>query len=245
MRKLTTIAILAMALCLVLGSVALALTGSEVLKKVDDVINAPKDQTYNLTMTLISKSGQKKVKKAKMWQKGDKLRLVKFSTVPKDNMLLLPNDVIYHYSSEFRKIRRIAAHVKNQNFAGSDLTFDDMSTTRFSDDYDAELSEETDTHYVLKLTPKSGVKKEYGMLKMWVLKSNFYMEKIEFYSKAGKLLKTQHSKDITQISGYWVAKRMEVINAQDEHRTILELNDVQYDTGLSDDIFTQRNLKRD
>jgi len=46
--------------------------------------------------------------------------------------LSLPNDVMYMYLPAFGKERRIASSAKNQNFAGTDFSYDDMESVPFS-----------------------------------------------------------------------------------------------------------------
>ncbi|MFQ6045723.1 MAG: outer membrane lipoprotein-sorting protein [Gemmatimonadales bacterium] len=44
--------------------------------------------------------------------------------------------------------------------------------------------------------------------------------------------------------GYWIARRLEVTTVRDGHRTVLDLEQLQFDTGLEDEFFSQRQLKR-
>jgi len=134
--------------------------------------------------------------------------------------------------------------VKNTTFAGTDFTYDDLSTFRYSEDYDAELLEEGKDHYLLKLTPKQGVKKEYGYLKMWVDKASFLPKKIEFYDKSGNLWKVMEFRRLERIKGYWVAREMEMKDLKKRHSTRMVLEEIVLDTGIPDKVFTKRYLRR-
>lgn len=223
------------------------LAAVDVLKKVDGVLNAAKDQDLKMKMILIDKNGKEKGREAVMLQKGSEKRMIKFLS-PADQkgiaFLDLPNDVMYLYLPAFKKVRRIASHVKNQNFAGTDMSYDDLGTINYSEEYDPVFVEENKQHYVLELTPKQGVKKDYSKLKVWVLKSNFYPEKMEFFDKGGNLRKRAEWRKIEKNNNYWVAHEIEFHDIKDDHRTKIILEEVKFDMGLEDKLFTQRYLKR-
>ena len=223
-----------------------------VLVRVDSVLNAPKDQTQQVELTLIEKDGTERSRTLSMWQKGDETRTVKFlapADVRNIAFLSLPEDVMYLYLPAFKKVRRIASHVKNQRFAGTDFTYDDMGTIKYSEDYDARFQEVTQESpqnpesLVLVLTPKEGVEKDYGQLKMWVTRATFYPTRTEYYDRGGALWKVMEWREITQVEGYWTASEVEMHDLKAEHRTVMRTR-ITFDTGLSDDLFTKRFLAR-
>ena len=227
------------------------LSAQQILKNVDKIINAPKDQEITVSMILIDKKGNEKVRKVKIWQKGSDKRMIKFLS-PEDvkglAFLNLPNDMMYLYLPAFRKIRRIASHVKNTNFAGTDFTYDDIASTNYSEIYDAKLLKSNDQSkkqlYELELTPKEGIKKEYSKLVMVVKKDNFYPVKIKFYSKENKLVKVMENSKIEKEGKYWVAKQALMHDLNKEHKTKMLISEVKFDQKLSDELFSKRYLKR-
>jgi outer membrane lipoprotein-sorting protein len=226
-------------------------TAQQILKNVDEIINAPKDQEITVEMILIDKKGDEKVRKVKIWQKGSDKRMVKFLS-PADvkglAFLNLPNDMMYLYLPAFRKIRRIASHVKNTNFAGTDFTYDDIASTNYSEIYDAKLLKSNDQSkeqlYELELAPKEGIKKEYSKLIMAVRKDNFYPVKIEFYSKEGKLVKVMENSKIEKEGKYWIAKQALMHDLDKEHKTKMIILEIKFDQNLGDELFSKRYLKR-
>ncbi len=236
-----------MALGVLFTALLFAQEAQEIVAKADSVVNAPKDQKATMKMILIDKNGNEKHREAQFLQKGDEKRIMRF-TAPADQkgiaFLGLPNDVQYLYMPAFHKVRRIASHVKNTKFAGTDFTYDDLSSFKYSEDYNAKLLSEDNQFWVLELTPKPGVKKDYGKLKMWVRKDNYYPVKVEFYDKGGNLWKVMGRRQIEKMGKYWVSKEMEMKDLKEQHSTIMKLEDMKFDTGLSDKLFTKRYLKR-
>jgi outer membrane lipoprotein-sorting protein len=245
---LITAITLSLLLALVVQLQAQEPTALEILQKTDEVGTAANDQHSLSTMTLIDKDGDEKVRKTEMFERGgEDKRLVRFLS-PADqkgiSFLSLPDDKMYVYLPAFKKIRTIASHVKNENFAGTDFSYDDIGSTGFVEDYDPELLETTDEFYVLELTPKPESEKDYGKLQIWVRKDIFFIVKTEYYDKGGNLWKIMDRRRIEQIGDYWFAMEIEMKDVKKNHSTKSVTDSMEVDTGLKDSIFTQRNLKR-
>jgi len=242
MRRLLEIGV-----ALLLPIVLWAESGDEILKRVEDATNAPKDRTASVKLTLIDKDGDSKVRQIKMWQLEKEKRLIRFLS-PVDvkgvGFLVLSDNEMYLYMPAFKKIRRIASHVKNESFMGTDFSYNDIGKCQYTKDFTAETKEETEEEYVLELTstPKSDV--DYAKLIMWVDKAHYTPSKIQFYNKKGTLLKVMENEDTKKIDGYWTPGKITMENLKTGHKTIMELATVVHDTGLKEDMFTKRMLKR-
>lgn len=224
-----------------------AQTGLEILKKTDDVMYAPKDQTAKVKIILTDKKGNQQEREAEYIQKGSEMRLFKF-TAPASQMgitfLSLPNDVIYIYLPAYEKERRIASHVKNQTFAGTDFSYDDMESRPLSDEYNAELLSQTSDAWKLKLVPKEGVESDYSRLEMTVNKDNNYLRQVDYYDRGGQKIKQLVNKKIEKTDGYWAATEMEMTDLVKEHSTIFKTSQVTFDDNLTAEDFTVREMKK-
>lgn len=223
------------------------LTASQILGKVDEVENAPADQTMRTKIILIDKEGKEKEREIIDYRKGANRSIAKFIS-PADQkgigFLSLPNDVMYIYLPAFKKTRRIASHIKNSKFAGTDFTYEDMEAKKYSEKWLPGLLKTEDNHYVLQLKPKESTKSDYSKQIMWIRTDNFFPVKIEFYDKSAKLRKIMTREKIEQINGYWVSKESQMEDLKEEHKTKIVLEDIKFDSGLSDEIFTERYLSR-
>lgn len=220
---------------------------NQLLKNVDDVLYAPKDQDYKVKLVLIDTKGGTKEREMTMLQKGSDKRVVKFLS-PADQkgiaFLSLPNDIMYLYMPAFSKTRRIASHVKNTNFAGTDFTYEDMEAIRYSEKWVPELVSSDDNTFILQLTPKAAGLSDYSKLLLTVGADNFYPTRIEHFSKSGKLCKIMTRSGIKQMGGYWVCMETEMEDIKAKHKTKMIITDMKLDSGLSDDKFTERFLTR-
>jgi len=249
-RKEKTILSLVILSVFLAATQANAMEGEEVLARVDAVLSAPTDGTSTATMTLVDKSGKTKERRLQMWTRyykdKDDWSLVKFVTpaeVRDLGFLSLADDKMYLYLPAFDRVRRIASHARKESFAGSDLSNDDLSTGKYTDHFTAKITEETDQEYVLELTRKPGSNRIYPKAVVWVNKENFTIPRMKMFDKGEKLWKTFEG-EYEQIQGYWTMTNVTMTDVKKDHRTVMKMEDIQFDVGLEDKIFTQRYLKR-
>ena len=225
-------------------------SGTAILQKVDEITNAPLDEMSDMRIILIDKKGNRKERLLKTWAKyfedKDSWRIIKFLS-PTDvrgvGFLVLAQDKMYLYLPAFHRIRRIASHSKKESFMGSDLSFSDMETKRLCEDYEARLLKEDSDNYFLELIRRPGSEKPYSRIMMTVEKSSnvpIYMESFDEGNNLWKVWKMTPYKS----GKYHTVSRMEVEEKKKEHVTIVERENIQYDQGLEDKVFTQRFLKR-
>jgi outer membrane lipoprotein-sorting protein len=220
---------------------------SEILNRMDDVIYSPKDQDLRVQLILIDKNNREEIREMNMLQKGSDKRMVKFLSPASQRgiaFLSLPDDMMYLYLPAFKKTRRIASHVKNTKFAGTDLTYEDMEVKRYSGKYIPELLKKEEAHYILLLKPKQGVKTDYSKLIMWVRTDNFNATKTEYYDRGDNLYKVMVREEIEKVGDYWISRRTEMEDLKANHKTKMIITDVKFDSGLADEMFTERYLKR-
>ncbi len=223
------------------------LTPSQILEKVDDTLNAPKDKDVKTKLTIIDKKGRKEEREMIMLQKGSNKRLVKFLSPAEHKgigFLSLPNEVMYLYLPAFAKTRRIASHVKNTKFAGTDFTYEDMEAKRYSEGWVPEFLRTEDNQYVLLLKPKPETKTQYSKMIMWVRSENFYPSKVELYDKGDKLYKVIKMGRIEKIGNYWISKELQMEDLKEGRKSIMETIEIKLDSNLSDELFTERYLMR-
>ncbi|MBI4646004.1 MAG: outer membrane lipoprotein-sorting protein [Bacteroidia bacterium] len=214
-----------------------------ILKKMDDVMYSPKDMTGKQKIILTDKNGKQETREATMQQKGTDKRMFRFTSpasLAGIAVLSLPNDIMYLYLPAFGKERRIATSAKNQNFAGTDFSYDDMESKAYSEKYIPKLLKTEANVFVIELTPKS--KSDYSKIIVNMNKTNYYPESMEYYDKGGNKIK-EAKYTVKKVSNYWNAELVEMTDLKKNHKTKMQMYDVKYDTGLTDDDFTIRKLK--
>ncbi|MCK4396735.1 outer membrane lipoprotein-sorting protein [candidate division WOR-3 bacterium] len=224
------------------------LTGDEILKKEEE--NRADSEITVSEMTIVHKSGAKRIREIKAWMKGDDYTLVKFLSPAnvKGTGFLSVKDDDWLYLPALGKVRRIATKEKGGSFMGSDFSYDDVGSGSWVEDYNAgllsiEKYEKRDC-YVLELIPKEPEDKSYSKLKRWVDKENFYSMKTEYYDIHGDLFKIMYPSKFENIEEFWIPKRIEMRNVQKGSKTIIVIKEVQLNPEIPDKIFTTRQLER-
>lgn len=216
-----------------------------ILKKMDDVLYSPEDMTGKTTIVLIDKNGKEKTREAKIIQKGNDKRIFRF-TAPSSQagiaFLSLPDDVMYLYMPAFGKERRISSSVKSQKFAGTDFSYDDMESIPYGKKYTPKLIKTDADVFVLELTPISP-KSVYSKLIVSIHKTEYYPITMDYYNKGNSRIKVATYK-FKKIGKYWNAEEIEMTDLKRNHKTKMQMSDVIYDQGLSDEEFTVRKLKQ-
>jgi len=243
--KTIKLTVLVSLLFLLIGTNVNAQDANAILKKMDNVMYSAKDMTGKTKIVLIDKNGKKKTREANIIQKGIDKRIFVF-TAPSSqagiSVLSLPNDIMYLYMPAFGKERRISSSVKNQNFAGTDFSYDDMEAVPFMKKYTPKLIKTESSNFVLELKPKSK-KSKYSKLIVKINKTNYYPVAMEYYDKGNKLIKSGTYK-FKKIGKYWNAQEMSITDLKKKHTTKMIMSNVKYDQNLSDEEFSVRKLKQ-
>lgn len=221
------------------------------------------DSNVNLNMSLISENGSSREREVVWYSKTDnndnKKQLIRYlspADVKGTGFLAIENengeDDNWLYLPVLRKVRRISAADKTDNFMGTEFTYEDLEDEDL-DDYSYSLKgtgkiNDIDT-YVIEAVPASADKKEnsgYGKRELWISKDKFIVLQIKFYDRNGGLIKIFNAEDIRQIPGSnkWRTYKLTMKNIQNNKSTILEFSDYKINTGIDDSFFTKRYLKR-
>lgn len=258
MKKNRIPSIALLATLLMSGSLqAQSYTGLEIMQKVYDR-DAPADMTSQLTMTLVNTRGNERQRIIHQYLRefpdGD--RKIMFFAAPADvrNTSFMNwsydaagrDDDQWIYLPALKKIKRIASDSKGDYFMGSDFTYDDLGERHPSEDTHTLLGQEAldgETVYVVESRPKDP-DYMYSKTITWIVPGKWYGKKREFYDEEGVLLKTLSVDHVEQIGNYWTITGMTMHNVQKDHRTRIQLAQIKMDSGLSEDFFTERMMKR-
>lgn len=138
--------------------------------------------------------------------------------------------------------RRIAASDVRTSFVGSDFFYEDVSGRGIEEDHH-ELIEVTDTYFVLKNTPKNPGAVEFDSFTMWIDKNSFLPVRVR-YEKDGEIYRQLDTLNVEEIEGFLTVTQARMRDLANGTETVLDYSDVQYNIGLTEDIFTERYLRR-
>lgn len=227
-------------------SLTFAQNAKEILQKVDQVLYAAKDEQSHLKIILTDKNGRQSERQAVIKQKGNTMRLFRFTAPAADAgiaFLSLPTNVMYLYLPAFGRERRIASHIRNQKFAGTDFSYDDMEAKLLEEKYSSALIKQDENEIMLKLTPKPDVQSVYSKTILTLDAHQYYPIWVDYFDRTGRKIK--HTDYCFKKTGnYWSAYKITMKDLRTGHQTQLISTDVKYDQGLPDSDFSVRALIR-
>jgi len=139
--------------------------------------------------------------------------------------------------------KRIAPGDKRTSFVGSDFLYEDVSGRALVEDTHR-LAETTGDHFVIESVPKDPGSVEFVSYRTWIDKKNFLPVRAEFFNSNGNLYRRVEAKRVETVSGHPTVVEAVAEDLAAGTRTINRFSSVEYDLGLSEDIFSERFLRR-
>jgi len=225
------------------------------------------DMKARVRMELINKNGQKRIRELTMLRKDDQdggqpssaeasegrqkyfmyfyqpadvkdmtFMVTKYTDQDADRWLFIP---------AIDLVKRIAANDKFSSFVGSDFTYEDVSGRNPAEDTHTFLKKDKldgKDCFVVESIPKQP--SEYARRISWIDAANFLPLKEEFYDKQNELYRQFEAGEIREIDGIPTIIQRVVKNLKSGHRTEVSFEEIKYNLGIEDDIFSERYLRR-
>lgn len=233
------------------------LTGTQIIDKTYKRASGD-DETAMLTMTLTNKSGQTRIREIQQFSKdmGKSEKSIMFFQSPADvkNTSFMnwsyddddKADDQWIYLPALKKVKRISSDSKSDYFMGSDFTYDDLGDRKLGADNHKLLREEMKNDKLCYVVESKAKDEEYMYSRTitWIDKSTFVGVQKEFYDEDGELLKILSIKSVEKIEGFYVITHSEMKNVQKDHSTSMTLGNVNINSGISSDKFSERMMMR-
>lgn len=146
-----------------------------------------------------------------------------------------------------KRIKRISSHNKSGPFMGSEFAFEDISSfeiEKYTYKYLGEEYMNSLDSYKIEQYP---VDKNSGYTRriVWIDKTEYRIQKIDFYDRKDSLLKSLTYVNYKQYANeYWRADTMSMVNHQNGKSTDLQWSNYRFKTGLQESDFNKNALKR-
>jgi outer membrane lipoprotein-sorting protein len=241
-----------------------AQTAREIMEKVDARDDGD-NSTATLEMTLIGKSGGKRVRQVTTFtrDKGRDMQRIMFFLAPADvrgtGFLTYDyyagekDDDQWLYLPELRKTKRIASSDKSGSFMGTDFSYADM-TRRVLDEWTYKLLKEDEVRgskvWLIEAMPRDKtVRDRYGYDKsvVFVRQDIFMVVRAVHWVRDGNKIKYLDVKQLEQIDGIWMGTELDMKTTKGGetlHRTVMRFSDVKFNQPLDESLFTVRRLEK-
>lgn len=224
------------------------LDGAAILARVDSVATQAADFTARVELETVDAKGATTARTFTVWQKGQDRRLVKLSAPARlrgVGLLATGPDELHTYLPSFGRVRRVAGRKRGEPFLSSNFSQDDMVRTGYAARFKATLLEDGAQSWTLRLDPKKPKDEPHHHLILTVRKSDAIPGRIDCYdAEAGAPVRRIEATDIRPVKAVPIAHRIVATDLRDQSTSTATLHDVAVDSGLEDELFTQRFLKR-
>jgi outer membrane lipoprotein-sorting protein len=211
------------------------------------------------TMVLTNRQGQKSTRELKMQSleqdtDGDKILIVfrqprdiKGTALLSYTHIKRPDEQ-WLYLPALKRIKRIASSNMSGPFVGSEFAYEDISgeeLDKYTYKYLRDESFQSMDCFVVERYPTDALS-GYARQKVWYDKTEYRIQKIEFYDKnQNKLIKTLIYTGYSRYANqYWRPDKMEMVNHLTGKQTELIWNKYQFKTQLSENEFNINVLRR-
>ena len=225
---------------------ALALTGDEIIARMDAAVTRAQDQYFEYDVINQEPGREGKLMQIKAWVMGT-LRMTEF-VAPGDmkgtKALVRSRAQMYIYLPAYSKVRRVASHATSGAFMGTTFSNDDISTVTYGESYTGKLLSETDTEWVVEAVPREGANTAYARLEINLSKQYDQPTEIRYFNTDGQNTKTESRVRYSCQGEICNAESMVMVDhTRNDASTELLRTTWQTNTGLDAGFFSVRSLQ--
>lgn len=240
------------------------LTAKQIMDRAFDVTKLAGSEAVS-TMTIIDGKGRERVREIAMVTKltdngNTEKRLLRFLAPPdvKGTGLLVfdyedKDDDMWLFMPALRKTRRIVSSERAKSFMGSEFSYADMSPPLL-DEFTYRILSEKEMGgtlcWEIEMVPiNEDVADENGFSKRiaFIGKQDYVIRGAVYYDLDGELqkeLSVLEIKEIDPVNHRYRPLHMVMVNKQNDRKSILKINEIQFNPDVKDEYFTTRYLER-
>lgn len=228
---------------------AQAMTAKEIVKAAHEKANGKTSQG-SLKMTIVRPGWTREVT-MKSWSKGTDYYLIYITGPVKDKgqVFMKREKDMWNWMPSISRMIKLPPSMMSQSWMGSDFTNDDLvRMNSIIDDFTHEIvgAEKVaglDCH-IIELIPKPEAAIVWGKIRLWISKDDFYELKGEYYDEDMALVNTMTASEIRQMGDRKLPAKMVMVPVDKPgNQTIIETLDMVFNQPISDDFFSQQNMK--
>lgn len=223
---------------------------TEIVKKANELTLGKTSKGIN-KMTVVRPDWTREVS-MKVWSKGTDYYMI-LITAPareKGQVFLKRKNEMWNWVPSIGKMIKIPPSMMSQSWMGSDFTNDDLlrESSIVNDYFHKIIGSEFINNfecYKIELVPKPEAAVVWGKIIVWISKEKYYTLKAEYYDETDELLNIQESSNIKKMGDRTLPSKMIMMPTDKPgNQTILELINVEFNTKINDNFFSQQNMKK-
>ena len=225
------------------------LSAREIVKKADDKGRGQTSQGV-MTLTIIRPDWSRSIT-LKSWSKGTDYSLI-YITAPakeKGQVFLKRQTDMWNWVPSIERVIKIPPSMMMQSWMGSDFTNDDLvKESSLVVDYTQKLLGKENVRdqacYKLELVPLPDAAVTWGKVIIWVTIEGFNQWEAEYYDEESNLVNVMNAYNIKRMGDRDIPSRLEIVPVSKKgDKTILEINSMIFNKPISENFFSQQNMK--
>ncbi len=154
------------------------------------------------------------------------------------------DDSRWIYVPSLDLVKPLSANDKKSSFVGSDFAYEDVSGRHWSEDVHRLTGEEEKDGFQTWKLESRPVSSDYFARKVtWIDKITRLIVREEYFDEKNEPLKTLEVTKIETVKGFPTAVERRMSTPRKNNNTLIVFSSVDYNQGISADIFTERYLK--
>lgn len=225
-----------------------AYTASELIKKVEDNFRG-RDVYMKMEMKITSARHERTVR-IESWSVGKKKSFMKILYPPRDRgitFLKLDNQ-LWQYVPRIERIVKIPPSMMLQSWMGSDFTNDDMvKESSLTDDYTVRILEKEGPLVTVELIPRPDAAVVWGKIVSIMDTRTFTQVHDTFYDDSNQKVREMFYSRVRAFGTHQIPTVMRLKpleKRKKRNETVVTLQKVVYDKGISPGYFTRQALRR-
>jgi outer membrane lipoprotein-sorting protein len=221
-----------------------------ILERADELLRGDTQQG-SYTMTIVRPDWERSTKFA-FWSEGSDLAFIRIVEPVKDRgvAFLKRGREMWNFVPRVNRTIKIPPSMMLQSWMGSDFTNDDLvRESSIVDDYDSRLlgidTLDSGAAYRLELIPKPSAPVAWSRIEEWIRVDDYVPLRAIYFNERDEHIRTMLFEDIRMADDRVLPMRMTIIEETREgRRTILQLEDVQFNRSIPGSVFSEQNLRR-
>ena len=223
---------------------------TEIIRKADKHVRG-NTSIVEMSMTVERPDWSREIE-MKSWEKDTKLALILITAPARDNgaSFLKRGKEVWNWLPTVERVIKIPPSMMMQSWMGSDFTNDDLvKESSIIYDYDHEVVGDSIIEgrdcYKIKMVPKPEAPVVWGLVYIWISKTDFLQMKVEYYDEDQFLINVMIMSEIKEMGGRFIPSVLTITPIdKPENKTILKYHSVVYDSPIKDSFFSEQNMKR-
>ncbi|WP_250655113.1 outer membrane lipoprotein-sorting protein [Alkalimarinus coralli] len=217
----------------------------KLLKKIDELYRS-ESSISTIKMQIVTPNWERTLE-MKGWTVGMDDTFIRILSPKKDQGVstLKKGREMWNYFPKINKVIKVPPSMMMGSWMGSDFTNDDLvREVSLVKEYHVDKEDQEDK-YLLRLVPKESTVTVWARIEILVAKETLLPVEQRYFNEKGDNVRSMYFSDIKEFSGKRLPSKMSMVpHHKKNHKTVIEYVELEFDTGIDDDIFTLRNLKK-